>query len=152
MLVVVQRVRAGRVDVDGRTTGAIGRGLVVLVGIHREDAEADAHWLAERVVGLRVFADEAGRMNFSVAQVGGGLLLVPNFTLCATTRKGHRPGFDEAMKPAEAQIMFQHFVHATRAAAPGLPVETGVFGANMTIDLQADGPVTLIVDSKHRPR
>jgi D-aminoacyl-tRNA deacylase len=152
MLAVVQRVSVASVVVDGREVGAIGRGLLVLVGVHRDDTDADTHWMASRLIGLRIFPDAAGKMNLSLGQLAphdggapGGLLLIPNFTLCADTRKGHRPSFIEAMEPARASAMFDDLRRT--AAASGLPVATGVFGADMRVTLTNEGPVTILLDS-----
>ena len=137
---LLQRVSSAGVEIGGDTVGAIGHGLVVLVGVEREDTEREADRLVERVVGYRVFADDEGRMNRSVADVGGGLLLVPQFTLAADTRKGARPSFSDAAPPAAGERLFDHFV--SRACAIHPAVETGRFGARMQVTLTNDGPVT----------
>lgn len=131
--------------VEGREVGAIGRGLLVLAGVHKDDAAADLEWMAERLLGLRIFTDEAGKMNLNVKQVAGGMLLIPNFTLCAVTGKGHRPSFTEAMAPERAGPMFEAF--AAEIGRGGCPVACGVFGAHMEVSLCNDGPVTLVLDS-----
>lgn len=157
MIAVVQRVARAEVRVGGECVGAVGTGLLVLVGVHVGDGENDAAWLAERLVGLRVFEDEAGKMNLSVAQaraiepgpgeggVDGGILLVPNFTLCAQTGKGHRPSFIEAMRPEGASGLFDRVVASIRAA--GVRCETGRFGADMRVELVNSGPVTVLLNS-----
>ncbi|MBM4107943.1 MAG: D-tyrosyl-tRNA(Tyr) deacylase [Phycisphaerae bacterium] len=158
MRALIQRVDGARCEVDGRVTGRIGVGLAVLLGIHVGDTDADAAWIAQRLPPLRVFPDDQGRMNLSLLQVlaalgpasGVGVLLVPNFTLCASTGKGHRPGFDRAMPPDRARAMYDQV--AARVADAGVPVSTGVFGAHMRVTLTNDGPVTLLLDSAdHRP-
>ena len=140
MIGLLQRVTQGRVDIDGETIGEIGQGLVVLIGVERGDSEAQAHRLCERLLGYRVFADEQGRMNRSLSDISGGLLLVPQFTLAADTRKGTRPGFSTAAIPKEAQRLFEYLVAYTRQQYP--QIETGRFGADMQVSLTNDGPVT----------
>ena len=137
---LLQRVSNARVEIGAETVGAIGRGLVVLVGVERGDTEREADRLVERVVGYRVFSDSEGRMNRSVADAGGGLLLVPQFTLVADTRKGARPSFSGAAPPSAGERLFNHFVARARATHPD--VETGRFGAYMQVILTNDGPVT----------
>ena len=133
------------VSVDGEIIGRIGRGLMVLVAVHRDDAEQDVARLAERLLGYRVFPDEAGRMNHSVSDIGGGLLLVPQFTLTADTRKGTRASFTRGAAPDKASYLFDRLVEACRA---GLEcVETGSFGAHMQVSLTNDGPVTFWLET-----
>jgi D-tyrosyl-tRNA(Tyr) deacylase len=146
MRAVVQRVSRAEVRVDGAVVGRVGRGLLVLVGAADDDADADVAYLADKVVGLRIFADENGQMNKSVAEVGGGLLVVSQFTLYGDCRKGRRPSFVKAMAPGPAEQLYEKFVAAVRAS--GVPVETGRFRAMMDVELINDGPVTLLVDSK----
>jgi D-tyrosyl-tRNA(Tyr) deacylase len=146
MRVVVQRVTEARVDVDGRTEGAIAGGLVVLLGVAKEDTRADADYLADKVTGLRVFADEMGKMNRSVLEAGGALLIVSQFTLYGDCRKGRRPGFDEAAPPELARALYEYFVEACRKRK--VMVQTGIFQAHMAVQLVNDGPVTLICESK----
>lgn len=141
MIGLLQRVSRAHVTVDGEVIAEIGDGLLVLVGVERGDRAAGAKRLAERLVQYRVFADSAGRMNRSVAETGGSLLLVPQFTLAADTRKGHRPGFSRAAEPAEGQALFDVLVDAVRAL--GVPVAQGRFGADMQVSLTNEGPVTL---------
>ncbi len=140
MIALLQRVAAARVEVAGRTTGAIDRGLCVFLGVERGDDEAVADRLLERVVHYRVFPDDQDRMNLDLLQVGGGLLLVPQFTLAADTRKGNRPSFTPAAAPEDGARLFEYFTGRAR----GLPlvVATGVFGAHMQVTLTNDGPVT----------
>lgn len=140
MIGLLQRVLEGRVVVDGKTIGAIGQGLVVLVGIERNDTEAQADRLVERLLSYRVFADEQDRMNLCLRDINGGLLLVPQFTLAADTNKGTRPGFSTAAAPDEAQRLFSYLVAKTRESYDR--VETGQFGADMKVSLTNDGPVT----------
>jgi D-tyrosyl-tRNA(Tyr) deacylase len=140
MIGLLQRVSSAEVQVDGRIVGQIGRGLLVLVGVERNDAEAQAERLLERLLTYRVFPDVEGRMNLSLQDVGGGLLLVSQFTLAADTRKGTRPGFSPAADPAEGKRLFDFLVTRARERHP--VVQTGVFGAHMQVTLTNDGPVT----------
>lgn len=146
MKVVAQRVSRARVRVGGETAGEIGAGLLLLVGVGREDEEADAVWMADKVAGLRIFEDEAGKMNRSVTETGGSILSVSQFTLYGDCRKGRRPNFMEAAPPDRALALYQTFNELLRAR--GLRVETGVFGAYMEVELVNDGPVTLLLDSR----
>ncbi|MDI3328789.1 MAG: D-aminoacyl-tRNA deacylase [Alicyclobacillaceae bacterium] len=145
MRAVVQRVSRAEVRVEGRIVGRIGPGLLVLVGIGRGDREEDAVWLAEKIAGLRIFEDGNGKMNLSVAEKGGSVLSVSQFTLLGDCRKGRRPNFTAAASPEEALPLFERFNEELRFR--GLQVETGVFGARMEVELLNDGPVTLVVDS-----
>ena len=140
MIALLQRVTHAWVDVGDSRIGEIGQGLMVLIGVERGDAAEQAHRLLERLLGYRVFADEGGRMNRSVTDVGGGLLLVPQFTLAADTRTGRRPGFSAAAAPSEGEKWFEYF--AGQAAKRHAEVETGRFGADMQVGLVNDGPVT----------
>jgi len=140
MIGLLQRVSEARVDVEGRAVGEIGPGLLVLVGIEKGDGEAQADRLLERLLGYRVFPDEAGRMNRSLAETGGGLLLVSQFTLAADTDKGTRPSFSSAMPPDEARRLFDYLVAQARIRHP--TVATGEYGAHMAVSLVNDGPVT----------
>jgi D-tyrosyl-tRNA(Tyr) deacylase len=141
MLAVVQRVREAKVVVEGRTTGAIGPGLLVLVCAERGDDDARADRLLAKLLKLRIFSDEAGKMNRSVQDVGGGLLLVSQFTLAADTSGGNRPSFTNAAAPEEGRRLYDYFVEKARAAHP--VVETGEFAADMQVHLVNDGPVTI---------
>jgi len=137
---LLQRVSSARVDIGPDTVGAIGAGLMVLIGVERGDTERTGDRLVERLVGYRVFPDDRGKMNLSVADVGAGLLLVPQFTLPADTRKGARPSLSGAAPPDEGQRLFEHVVRRARALHP--LVESGRFGAHMKVSLTNDGPVT----------
>lgn len=141
MIALLQRVTQAAVEVDGANVGKIGPGLMVLVCAERGDGEAEADRLLERVLGYRVFADAAGKMNLSLREVQGGLLLVPQFTLAADTHKGMRPSFTPAAAPAEGERLFDYFTAQARAAHAA--VETGRFGAHMQVSLVNDGPVTI---------
>ena len=143
MLSLIQRVTQAAVTVDGATVGAIGPGLLALVGIEPGDGEAQVARMTERLLGYRVFADAAGRMNLGLAQAGGGLLLVSQFTLAADTSSGMRPGFQTAAAPGIAEPLFNRLVECCRAAHPA--VETGRFGAHMVVSLVNDGPVTFLL-------
>jgi D-tyrosyl-tRNA(Tyr) deacylase len=149
MRALVQRVREASVAVDGRVVGAVGRGLLVLAGIATDDGDEDRDWLVRKIVGLRIFDDDEGVMNRAVAEVGGGLLAVSQFTLFASTRKGNRPSWSAAAPPEVAAARFERFV-AALAVAHGGPVATGVFGASMQVALVNDGPVTIWLDSRMR--
>lgn len=144
MKVVLQRVLGARVVVEERVTGEIGAGLLLLAGFTAGDDEETLRWMAEKVVGLRVFADDEGRMNRSVEEAGGGLLVVSQFTLYGDARKGRRPSFIEAARPEVAVPLYERFVELL--GATGLRVETGEFGAMMRVELVNDGPVTLILE------
>lgn len=145
MRVVIQRVSSASVTVEGAVRAKIDRGLLVLVGLFTGDGEDQLSWMAEKLPELRIFEDAAGKMNLSVRDVGGGLLLVPNFTLAGDARKGRRPGFDQAMRPEQSQPMFERF--AAMVAQRGVPVQTGVFRAHMDVALVNDGPITLVLDA-----
>jgi D-tyrosyl-tRNA(Tyr) deacylase len=145
---VLQRVLSAEVTVDGRRVGAIGSGLLVLLGVEAGDGPPDAAYTADKITELRCFADEAGRMNRSVAEIGGGVLVVSQFTLCGDTRKGRRPSFDAAAPPEEARLLYEDVVRQLRGRA--LAVETGEFQANMAVALINDGPVTFLIDSRKR--
>jgi len=149
MRALVQRVTEADVTVDGRITGAIGAGLLVLVGIGAEDAAEDRDWLVRKIVQLRIFDDDAGVMNRSVIERGGEILAVSQFTLYASTRKGNRPSYSAAAPPEIAQPAFDAFV-AALSQAIARPVPTGVFGAHMAVRLVNDGPVTIWLDTKQR--
>ena len=140
MIGLLQRVSSAKVEIDAESVGAIGRGLMVLIGVEHGDTEREADRLIERLVGYRVFSDGQGKMNRSVADVGGGLLLVPQFTLPADTRKGARPSLSSAAPPDIGRRLFDHLVARARALHP--TVETGRFGARMQVTLTNDGPVT----------
>ena len=145
MRAFVQRVTRAQVTAEGRVTGAIGTGLLVLVGATGTDREDDADWLARKVAGLRVFADEAGHMNRDLAAVGGRALVVPQFTLYGDARRGRRPDFVHAARPEQAEPLFERF--CASLAGAGVPVERGVFRAHMAVELVNDGPVSLLIES-----
>ena len=144
MRIVLQRVSRARVTVDQRVTGEIGPGLLLLVGFTEGDGDDALAWMADKVAGLRIFADGEGKMNRSVQEVGGGLLVVSQFTLYGDTRKGRRPSFVDAARPEIAIPLYERFLELLRAT--GLPVRTGEFGAMMQVELVNDGPVTLILE------
>lgn len=146
MRLVIQRSKEAKVTVDGEVTGSITKGFVILVGVTHDDTEKDAAFLAEKAANLRVFEDEAGKMNLSLLDVGGEILSVSQFTLYGDCRKGRRPNFMDAARPDHANSLYEAFNHFLKEK--GLKVETGVFGAMMDVQLTNDGPVTLIVDSK----
>ena len=145
MIGLLQRVSEARVEVDGEVVGQIGRGLLVLVAVHRDDTDKDLERLAERLLGYRVFPDDEGRMNLSVRDIDGGMLLVPQFTLTADTRKGTRASFTKGAPPEKAADFFDRLVAACRASLD--TVESGRFGANMQVSLTNDGPVTFWLDT-----
>jgi D-tyrosyl-tRNA(Tyr) deacylase len=149
MRVVVQRVSEAAVAIDGREVGRIGTGLVVLVGVESGDSPADAAWLAAKLAALRIFPDEAGRMNCSVREIDGGLLVISQFTLHAATDKGNRPGFTRAARPDEAIPLYEAFLADLEREAGRRP-ERGVFAADMQVSLVNDGPVTILIDSRNR--
>ena len=146
MRAVVQRVKASRVAVDGATVGAIGSGVLILLGVGVEDAEDDCDYLANKIIHLRIFPDEKGQMNLSLTDVGGAVMVVSQFTLWADCRKGRRPSFTRAAPPDKAIRLYEHFVHLLREK--GLTVATGRFQAMMEVSLINDGPVTMILDSE----
>jgi len=145
MRAVIQRVLQAKVEVEGDVVGRIERGLLVYLGVGKDDDEKDVEFMADKLANLRIFADEAGKMNRSVIDVGGGILLVSNFTLHGDCRKGRRPGFDAAGPPERAEKLYQTV--AARITQHGVPVETGSFGAYMQVTSQNDGPVTFLLDS-----
>jgi D-tyrosyl-tRNA(Tyr) deacylase len=145
MKAVIQRVSQCRVTVKGEEIGAIGTGLLVLLGVAQNDAGADADWLADKIVGLRIFEDRHGKMNRSIADVNGRMLVVSQFTLLGDSRKGRRPSFVKAAPPDKAEALYRRFVQ--RVGQRGIGVETGRFGAAMKVSLINDGPVTLIISS-----
>ena len=144
MRAVVQRVSRARVVIGPEVAGEVGRGLLVLLGVTHADTAEQARWLADKVVGLRIFNDDEGKMNRSLAEVGGGMLVVSQFTLYGDCRKGRRPSFVEAAPPETAVPLYEAFVEAVKAL--GVPAETGRFGANMSVELINDGPVTFILE------
>jgi len=146
MRIVLQRVKEARVEVEGRIAGAIGPGLLALLGISRDDTRADAEYILDKTLSLRIFPDDAGKMNRSLLDRDGQLLVVSQFTLYADVRKGRRPGFDRAAGPEKARLLYEYFVDSARQRR--VRVETGVFQAMMSVHLVNDGPVTILCDSE----
>jgi D-tyrosyl-tRNA(Tyr) deacylase len=146
MRAIVQRVSRCRVTVEGNVVGAIGAGLLVLLGVSKTDSEAAADYLVEKIIGLRIFEDAEGKMNLSMQDCGGSVLVVSQFTLYGDVRRGRRPSFDDAARPEEAKRLYEYFVGKVRAA--GLRCETGQFQALMEVELVNSGPVTIMVDSE----
>lgn len=145
MRAVVQKVSQAEVVIDGKVNGKIGNGLLVLIAVKESDSKEIAEWMINKILGLRVFPDDAGKMNLSVTDVEGSLLIVSNFTLYGDCRKGMRPSYSESASPAKAEPLYDMFVEMMRNSTQ-LQVETGVFGAMMDVNLINDGPVTLIID------
>jgi D-tyrosyl-tRNA(Tyr) deacylase len=144
MRALVQRVTKGSVTIDGKVHGAIEQGLVILLGITHEDTEKDADFVADKCVDLRIFEDENGKMNKSLEEINGSILLISQFTLYAATRKGRRPSFDAAARPEKAEPLYEYFIQKLRSR--GIKVETGIFGAYMQVEIHNDGPVTMMVE------
>jgi D-tyrosyl-tRNA(Tyr) deacylase len=149
MRVVIQRVTHASVKVDGEFTGQIGEGLLVLLGIEDADTEEDIAWLSNKIVNLRIFNDETGVMNRSVLDTGGGILLVSQFTLHASTKKGNRPSYIRASKPGTAIPLYEKMILQLQQDS-GSTVQTGIFGADMKVELLNDGPVTIVIDTKNK--
>jgi D-tyrosyl-tRNA(Tyr) deacylase len=145
MRAVVQRVSSAKVSVDGDIKGEIGRGLCVLLAASRTDGEAEVEWMAEKITGLRIFEDDQGKMNLSLADVGGSVLAVSQFTLYGDCRKGRRPGFDAAAPPAAAQELYEYFLACCREL--GVTTHSGRFQAEMVVKMENHGPVTMLLDS-----
>lgn len=146
MRAIVQRVKHASVTVDGEVIGKIEQGFMVLVGVKCGDTEKNADFIIKKCCGLRVFEDSEEKMNLSLTDIGGSLLIVPNFTLYADCKKGFRPGFSDAAAPAEAERLYNYVVEGCRQS--GIPVETGSFGADMKVELLNDGPITLIIENE----
>jgi D-tyrosyl-tRNA(Tyr) deacylase len=146
---VIQRVSEASVTIEGTVNGAIGQGLLVLVGIEQADTPEDVEWLTQKVVNMRIFADDEGKMNCSLTDVNGGMLIISQFTLHASTKKGNRPGFTQAARPEFAIPLYERFIESCRNAGIR-SVETGIFGADMKVALVNDGPVTILIDSKNK--
>ena len=144
MRALVQRVKKGSVTIDGKVNGAVEQGLVILLGVTHTDTEKDADFVADKCVDLRIFEDENGKMNKSLEDIGGSILLVSQFTLYAATRKGRRPSFDAAARPEYAEVLYEYFIRKLRSR--GITVETGIFGADMQVEIHNDGPVTMLVE------
>ena len=149
MRVVIQRTRHASVSIGGEQKSAIGRGMLILVGIEEADGQEDIDWLAHKIVNLRIFDDEAGVMNRSVVDCGGDILVVSQFTLHALTRKGNRPSYIRAARPETAVPLYEQFCRDLGAAL-GKPVQTGQFGTDMQVELLNDGPVTILMDTKRK--
>ncbi|HTD24851.1 MAG TPA: D-aminoacyl-tRNA deacylase [Terriglobales bacterium] len=146
MRAVIQRVSRASVSVDGKIVGQIGQGLLVLLGVSRSDTESGADYLAEKIAGLRIFEDSAGKMNLSLAEIKGSMLLVSQFTLYGDVRRGKRPSFDAAAPPEQARKLYEYMIERLRAL--GISCQTGVFQAMMQVELVNDGPVTILLDSE----
>ncbi len=151
MRAVIQRVNKSWVTVDGRVVGVIHKGINCLLGIAPGDTEEEARWLADKIVNLRIFEDDKGKMNLSLLDVEGGILVISQFTLLADCIKGRRPSFTKAAPPEEAKRMYEYFVNYLKENYP-IRVETGIFGAMMTVHIENDGPVTFIIDTKEKFR
>jgi len=150
MRAVLQRVKMAQVDVDGQIVGRIGRGLLVFVGALQGDTEEDVRFIGRKLASIRLFPDDAGKMNLSVSEIGGQVLLVSQFTLAANTTSGTRPSFSAALEPPAARQMLNQL--AAAVSGQGIPVETGEFGAKMSVELTNDGPVTIVLDSRDKAR
>lgn len=146
MKIVIQRVTEANVKVEGKIVGEITKGLLLLIGIDEEDEKTDADWLVQKILNLRIFGDEEGKLNLSVTDISGEILCISQFTLIADYKKGNRPSFIKAAKPDKAIPLFEYF--KTEIAKSGLKTESGIFGADMKISLLNDGPVTIVMDSK----
>ena len=146
MKAVIQRVSEANVKVDGNIVGEISKGLLLLIGIDEEDEKKDADWLVQKILSLRIFGDEEGKLNRSVMDISGGILCISQFTLIADYKKGNRPSFIKAAKPEKAVPLFEYF--KTEISISGLKTESGIFGADMKVSLLNDGPVTIVMDSK----
>lgn len=145
MKLLLQRVSRGSVTIDGVVKGSIGKGFVMLLGVGRGDTAADVEFLAKKAAALRVFADEQGKLNLSIRDIGGEALVISQFTLYADTRRGNRPGFEPAAPPAEAKALYELFL--TKLAEQGVPLQCGEFGADMKVEIINDGPVTIMLES-----
>jgi D-tyrosyl-tRNA(Tyr) deacylase len=149
MIAVIQRVSESSLKIDGNITGQIGQGLMVLLGIEEADGKEDIEWLSKKIINLRIFADENGVMNKSLLETNGDILLISQFTLHASTKKGNRPSYIKAAKPDIAIPLYERFIEALESEL-GKPIQTGEFGADMKVSLVNDGPVTIIIDSRNR--
>jgi D-tyrosyl-tRNA(Tyr) deacylase len=149
MIAVIQRVTEASVTIENQVRGQIGPGFLVLLGITHADTDEDVQWLARKIIGMRVFNDSEGKMNLDLAAVGGGILLISQFTLHASTKKGNRPSFTEAARPEVAIPLYERMIRELSELL-GKPIATGEFGADMKVRLLNDGPVTIVVDSKNR--
>ncbi|MDJ1480027.1 D-aminoacyl-tRNA deacylase [Cytophagaceae bacterium DM2B3-1] len=149
MIAVIQRVTSASVTIDNQIKGQIGKGLLILLGITHTDTEEDIEWLSKKIVNMRIFGDEEGKMNLSVSDVDGNILLISQFTLYASTKKGNRPSFIDAARPEQAIPLYEKMILALTTEIKKT-IETGTFGADMKVNLLNDGPVTIVIDSKNR--
>ncbi len=149
MRILIQRTTEASVKIDSKIVGSIENGFVVLIGIEHEDETSDADWLIQKLIGLRIFSDENGKMNLSIQEINGSFLVISQFTLHASTKKGNRPSYIQAAKPEQAIPLYNYFVEELKSKS-NLKVETGQFGADMKVSLINDGPVTIWMDSKNR--
>lgn len=149
MIVVIQRVSRASVTIDAQVKGQIGTGFLVLLGVTHTDTQEDVEWLSRKIVGMRVFSDADDKMNLDLASVGGSILLISQFTLHASTKKGNRPSFIEAARPEVAIPLYEAMIRQLSTDL-GHPIQTGEFGADMKVDLLNDGPVTIVIDTKNR--
>lgn len=149
MIAVIQRVTASSVTVNGEVTGKIGQGFTVLLGIAETDTEEDLQWIARKILGMRIFSDDEGKMNRDLHDINGDILLISQFTLLANTKKGNRPSFIEAARPEKAIPLYEQMI-AVLSEGLGKPVATGIFGADMKVSIENDGPVTIVIDSQAR--
>lgn len=149
MRMLIQRVSEAAVRIEGNVQGEIGKGLLILLGIENEDAKEDVDWLIQKIIGLRIFSDEEGKMNLSSSDVNGEFLVISQFTLHASTKKGNRPSYIKAARPETAVPLYEYFVEQLKNNSQA-KVDAGVFGADMKVSLINDGPVTILVDSKNR--
>lgn len=149
MIAVIQRVQKASIEIEKQTHSSINNGLLILLGITHDDTHEDINWLSAKICNLRIFADEAGKMNHSILDTEGEILVVSQFTLFASTQKGNRPSFLEAAKPEQAIPLYEAFIQAC-SSTMGKEVATGVFGADMKVELINDGPVTIIIDTKNK--
>lgn len=149
MRTVIQRVAEASVTIDGELYSAIGAGLLLLLGVEEEDDRDDADWLVQKITNMRIFGDEEGKMNLSVGDVNGEILVISQFTLHASTKKGNRPGFTRAARPEKAVPLYEYVIEKLKKES-GLIVKTGIFGADMKVSLLNDGPVTILMDSKNK--
>jgi D-tyrosyl-tRNA(Tyr) deacylase len=149
MRTVIQRVSEASVKIEGKVVGQIDHGLMILLGIENDDDQSDADWLIQKIIGLRIFSDEESKMNLSISEVGGRFLVVSQFTLHASTKKGNRPSYIKAARPEHAIPLYEYVVQQLSVQS-GISVETGEFGADMKVSLVNDGPVTILIDSKNK--
>lgn len=148
MKIVIQRVSEASVKVDNKIVGEISHGLLLLIGVHQDDDESDADWLVQKILNLRIFSDDAGKMNLSVKDISGDILCVSQFTLLADYKKGNRPSFISAARPEKAVPLFEYF--KSELSKSGLKIQSGIFGADMKVSLTNDGPVTIVMESKEK--